>query len=1182
MFTIISKNFDPLIAPLRGTSIIEASAGTGKTYALSIIYLRLLLGLRKNTDFPKPLSVEEILVVTFTEIATKEFRNRIRLNIQRLRLACVLNQSNDPFSSSLLEQIEDTNLAAHQLLIAEQKIDKAAIFTIHGFCYRMLYQNKVNSEIPFRKTVIENEKSLLNQVIINFWRRHCYSLPVEVASIIYQNWSGPESLLAELLPYLQDKSIFIINPPNKHESIIMCYWRITDLINKLKQKWINFSEKDLTTISANVLNKKIYNSKNLSNWIKKIKKWAKLPTEDHSAPKEMERFRSSVLSNNTTMGCFPYYPLFEEIDIFYRNNLSLRKLIFVLALKEVRSSLKKEKEKRSEISFDDLLKHFDLALTNKKGKEIAKLVRSCYPIAMIDEFQDTDQQQYRIFSRIYRNQSQCGLILMGDPKQAIYSFRGADIFTYMKAKKEVSNRYTLNINWRSSPNITNAINALFKRLPEPFIFKNIPFLPASSAINNNGMRLIINGSPQKAMHIWLKCDDKTNINNYRSSMVNKCVTTLHNLLISSKNKNAWLENSSGRRPLKASDIAILVRNKTESALIRKALSVLKIPVTYSSNSNSVYKTPEARELMWLLQGVLSPNKDNLLRCALATNLMGLDSVFIDKINTNEQDWDRLVEQFICFRNIWKKKGVLPMIRKLIVVYNIGENILSGTNGERHLTDILHIGELLQEASSYLSSEYALVRWLALKIESIDSTSDTKRSLIENNNDIVHIITIHKSKGLEFPLIFLPFAADFRKNNSPFFHNRHNYQSCLDLNATPESIALAEEERLSEDLRLLYVAVTRSIYHCSIGIAPLVHRVNKKSTENELHCSALGYLIQQKRSGDAKFLYSQLKELINSSNGDIELYSFSETIEQSISLPVKSTTNLSVRVWKFPIWKPRKVTNYSQFNHTNFLSDIELKNKINKNIFSTSQKKRINLIKSYNFFYSILPDSFLHDIFLMSDFTNLSNFNWLEIKLISYGINIKWLHDIQNWIKIVINTKLDGKNLCLANLLPSRKKSVLEFYLPINKIIEKKDIDKICIRYNSLLEIFPLLNFSEINKMLTGFIDLVFLWNNKYYILDYKFNYLGDNSKFYNKESIAKEISLHRYDLQYKLYALALYRYLRYRLKYYDYQKQFGGIYCLFLRGIDEKKPDNGIYFCRPNINLIEEIDQLLNLTKTSK
>lgn len=323
-----------------------------------------------------------------------------------------------------------------------------------------------------------------------------------------------------------------------------------------------------------------------------------------------------------------------------------------------------------------------------------------------------------------------------------------------------------------------------------------------------------------------------------------CATQIRDWLRAGQTGDALLTNGDSSRPVRASDISVLVRSRREAALIRDALTLLAIPSVYLSNRDSVFETLEAQEMLWVLQAVMAPERENTLRSALATSMMGLTALDIETLNNDENAWDAVVEEFDGYRQIWHKRGVMPMLRALMSARNIAENLLATAGGERRLTDILHISELLQEAGSQLESEHALVRWLAQHILEPDSNASSQQLRLESDKHLVQIVTIHKSKGLEYPLVWLPFITHFRVQDQAFYHDRHSYEAVLDLSHAEESIALAEAERLAEDLRLLYVALTRAVWHCSLGVAPLVRRRSDKKGETDVHQSALGRLLQK--------------------------------------------------------------------------------------------------------------------------------------------------------------------------------------------------------------------------------------------------------------------------------------------------------------------------------------------------
>ncbi|PLK58363.1 exodeoxyribonuclease V subunit beta [Candidatus Palibaumannia cicadellinicola] len=1174
--------------PLQHSCLIEASAGTGKTYTLVALYLRLLLGIGGESAYARPLSVKEILLVTFTDAITQELRSRIRDNIHRLRLSCFCGYSDDPLLANLLVQITNLPLAARQLLAAEQQIDEAAIFTIHSFCQRMLNYGSLESGVLFQNKFLENESHLLQQISADFWRRYCYPLPENVARIVQQQWKSPNDLLTELLPYLHSEALVICNIQYQKESIIDCHNRIIININSLKQQWCTFAPHLHIILDINNLNRLVYSKTKILSWLKKISLWANEPTIDYEIPIELEQFKTSVLKKNTLQGEPPHHLLFASIEQFYRNPFSLREFILMLALDEIRQALEQEKKLRDEIGFDDLLRRFDSALASKGGEALAQSVRSRYPVAMIDEFQDTDPQQYRIFNRLYGVSNSSVLLLIGDPKQAIYSFRGADIFIYMRARELVKHHYTLDTNWRSAPGMVNAVNQLFLCLPKPFIFRDIPFKPVAAAESNVNLRFLLHDQPQPAMRLWLQVSNAVRVSDYQHMMARQCAVTVSDWLKAASAGLAWLEDNKGKELLQASDIAILVRNRNEAALISDALTVLSIQSIYLSNFNSVFKTTEAREIMWLLQAVLEPEQDTKLRCALATSLLSCNADIIDTFNIDEHLRNKWRAEFFTYRDIWLQRGVWPMLHYIITRNSIAELLLACSGGERCLTNVLHLGELLQAASVQLNNEYALVRWLASQIRFPNDKDKNQQLWLESDRNLVQIVTVHKSKGLEFPLVLLPFASNFRQTKWSLFHDRQQYQAWFDLSAAPNSIKLAEEERLAEDLRLLYVAVTRSIYHCCIGIAPLFHGNRKKTGASDLHLSALGYLIQQGNYGNAQFLRDQLEKLLFRARGDIALCDIKHPQSLPLTLvpaqPKTVNVALSARYWpnpKFDIWR---VTSYTGLRrHSTSLMvdlqpwlDVEVEEEASNN---SNRQQNIEPPTPHTFPCGVFAGKFLHSLFETIDFTRQLDSNCLSTKLAKNSIDQRWLPVIQQWIKTIITTSLNGTTLSLNRLDRGSYFAELPFVLSVNTVVKAQDIDKLCKHYDRLSARCPPLDFPPVKGLLKGVIDLVFCWQKRYYLLDYKSNWLGEDNDAYTSLAVEQAMIAHRYELQYQLYTLALHRYMRHRLVDYDYQRDFGGIFYLFIRGFDMNCPDlsnNSIYTCRPDVAFINQLDQMFS------
>ena len=1167
--TDTAESLDPLRLPLIGERLIEASAGTGKTFTIAALYLRLLLGLGGEAAYPRAISVEELLVVTFTEAATEELRGRIRSNIHELRIACLRGESDNPLYSALLAEIADKDDAAKTLLLAERQMDEAAVFTIHGFCQRMLSLNAFESGMLFEQQLIEDESRLRYQACADFWRRHCYPLTRDIAAVIHDVWKGPRDLLKSLDRWLQGEAPQLKSPPAPNETLAERHQQIIARIDSLKQQWREQVGEIEGVLENSGLDRRKFNRGNQGKWMEKVNAWAQEETLSYQLPDALEKFAQSFLLERTKAGGEPpVHPLFSAVESLLASSLTLTDLVLARAMVEIRDAVAREKRRRGELGFDDMLSRLDEALRGDSGETLASAIRQRFPVAMIDEFQDTDPQQYRIFRRIWRRQPETALLLIGDPKQAIYAFRGADIFTYMKARGDVAAHYTLDTNWRSSPGMVGSVNRLFSLSDNPFMFHEIPFLPVKAAAKNKGLRFTVDAADVPAMNVWLMPGDTVGSGDYQTFMAQLCATQIRDWLSAGQRGRALLWRGETSRPVQASDITVLVRNRLEAAQVREALQTLGIPSVYLSNRDSVFETLEAQELLWLLQAVLAPERENTLRSALATSMFGLTALDIENLNQDEQAWDALVEEFSEYRQIWRQRGVMPMLRALMTARHIAENLLATRGGERCLTDILHISELLQEAASQLESEHALVRWLAQHIAEPDSNAASQQMRLESDKHLVQIVTIHKSKGLEYPLVWLPFIARFRKQDQAFYHDRETFAAVLDLGQDEASLELAEAERLAEDLRLLYVALTRAVWHCSLGVAPLSSR---KSGNSDFHLSALGRLLQAGEAMDAAGLAARLADFCH---GDIALQIPGELDLTPWQAPAATIPRLSARELQRRIADDWRVTSYSGLQQHGFSGGQDLLPRLDVDAAGVGEVVEEPQLTPHQFPRGAAPGTFLHSLFEELDFTQPVPEGWMAEKLQLSGFDAQWAPVLTDWLGGVLKTRLPGPDIALNQLAARDKQVEMAFYLPIAQLLTAERLDALIRQYDPLSADTPPLDFRQVRGMLKGFIDLVFRHEGRYYLLDYKSNWLGEDREAYTRPAMEQAMRAHRYDLQYQLYSLALHRYLRHRLADYDYDRHFGGVIYLFLRGMDGQEGGQGIFTTRPVRPLIDGLDQL--------
>ena len=398
---IAVSSLDPLTFPLYGARLIEASAGTGKTYTIASLFIRLLLGHGGESAHQKPLTVEQILVVTFTEAATAELRSRIRERIQQVRLAFLQGQSNDPFTQALIEQTSDLQVAIRLLRFSELQMDEAAIYTIHGFCQRMLMQNAFESGSLFQQSLLEDDAKLLLQSCNDFWRSHFYDLSTPLSELIFSYWQNPQQLKDELRSWLSSQELQFL-PKITDFNFKKKYQSSLQAIEDLKESWIKDEADYFDIISHSGVSKRSYTKKNLPNWLAEVSQWAFQSDYSLTLPKNLLKFSQKNLDEKTPKGAKPIHPVFSQIEALLEEDLSLKNTLLIKATNWVRTNLQSSKQMQMLLGFDDLLTRLDDALQRSSDNHLAQQIKSSYPIALIDEFQDTDPVQYRIFQSIYQ------------------------------------------------------------------------------------------------------------------------------------------------------------------------------------------------------------------------------------------------------------------------------------------------------------------------------------------------------------------------------------------------------------------------------------------------------------------------------------------------------------------------------------------------------------------------------------------------------------------------------------------------------------------------------------------------------------------------------------------------------------------------------------------------------------
>lgn len=1177
--TISVSPLQPLTFPLFGRRLIEASAGTGKTYTIASLFIRLLLGHGQagKTAYHSPLTVDKILVVTFTEAATAELRSRIRERIRDTRLAFIRAESSDSFCAQLIQDSTDLERDIRLLRFAELQMDEASIFTIHGFCQRMLQQNAFESGSLFQQTLLEDDKELLKQACNDFWRSHFYQLSAPLTALIYSYWPHPQALQQELLTWLS-RSDLHFKPQIDNFNFEEKYEQSLKAINAVKQAWMDNVDDYMDIINYSGVDKRSYSKKNLPNWFNEVTEWASYIDFELTLPKNLFRFSQQELATKTKKGAVPAHACFDLIEALLAKDLSLKNMLLVKATAWVKQHLQQAKKQQMFLGFDDLLTGLDNALQLPENSQLAEQVRSLYPVALIDEFQDTDPVQYRIFDAIYDKESDTGLFMIGDPKQAIYSFRGADIFTYMGARNAVSAHYSLDYNYRSSPEMIDAVNGFFKHRLAPFIYEqDIPFTPVKSPLIARKKLQINNEQDQQQTALqFLHINGAHNADAYRDACALATVNEIKQILLLAQQAQAYIEDAAGKqKPIQANQIAILVRTGREAKIIREALLQENINSVYLSLKESVFSSDIAVDLLRILNACLHANNERLVRAAIACKLFALSPSEIHETFSNTLQWEEKITQFTHYQQIWQQDGILVMLQQCLHEQGVFSHLMANQQ-ERQLTDLLHLSELLQKNSVLHEGAFALLRWFSEQITQSSQEQGEQKQRLESEKSLVQVSTLHKSKGLEYDIVFIPFAGLYQEPKSCFFHDEQQ-RLVYDLDAEKQNKQLAAQEQLAEDIRLLYVGLTRSVYRCYLGIGPYKSR----GKSSPLLKSALGYLCfqpgEELSAGDDEQLL-RLLDSIASESAEISVRSSPRPVYQEYQALLSDNQAVEPTLFTGEIENNWWVTSYSALakNHAvaptapeKALAPIAtepLPNESVKNIFTFPRGAK--------------HGTFLHELFEEISFQESSIetiLPWLTERLTvqNYEEPELWAPILADWVMKILTHPLNTQtqnHLSLQLLSEKQKKVEMQFVIPMQPI-QASQVNQLISYYDPLSKQAGALQFNQVQGMLKGFIDLTFEFNGQYFVMDYKSNYLGDCLADYSEQAMQAAIIEHRYDFQYQLYTLALHRLLKSRLVDYDYEKHIGGVFYTFLRGM-QGEAGSGVYFCKPKFALIDALDKL--------
>lgn len=1175
---------------LHDVHIIEASAGTGKTYNIQTLFARQII--------EKAIPVNSILVVTFTEAATKELIDRIRRILKNLLhyVKSGENLSGENRIPEIIQKASTDKSFSHKMI--RQRIDKAlknfddaAIYTIHGFCNRMLEDAAFETGALFNTELIEDTDEILADVMADFFRENFYN-----QSIFTNKLLQAQGITLDRLTFFVKNVNESLDPVFLPKDIQMDLGtdNIKKGIERIKKCWDR--KEILEELSGKM--KAAYQNGKLNKKINKIEKLIDGVITGDTLD-TIAKFTNETIANEVYAKFdkkdFPSHKFFDLCDEI---SAAIDNFTYAVKLKGYQYYLKEFKQHKQEKNiktYDDMIDEVRRKVSDPDNNHLKKYIQERYEVAMVDEFQDTSPAQYEIFKNVFIDGGH-PVYFVGDPKQAIYKFRGGDIYTYNKAKKRISknNHHNLNKNWRSLPNLVSVFNFLFSDEMGEYPFANefIKYTPVDSRAFNKDDFLTYLGEQEKSPFKILFKDEKTGTAKMMDFACKQTAARIYQLL---NNNDYQIGRRGARRPLKPEDIAILVDKHARADRIKEELKKWNIPVTVQATGN-VFSTDEARDMQLLISAISDPGDLQKARALLTRKLFDqncqqLMEMSLAQESTNQEEFEEYLNLIRTSQKIWRENNFVEMLTFLMDEIELKQRFLSYYDGERILTNFLHLSELIhkQEEQSGRGMD-SIQKWFDEKYKEASRGDEEEKLRLETDRSAVRVMTVHRSKGLEFPIVFCPFLwakTVYLYNQQPKFHDDEgNYY--IDLEGSSENKNYSRDENLEELMRLLYVALTRAESQCYViwgkllgqsgskkkksSIAYLFHRdkLESNSLKKGEIAAALGSKIKSTNYKPDKIKLCEHIKLENNLGDDPDIHRYEIERPELMDDIIDFSGNTEIS------WKVSSFSSLIEHDQSAFHEYFDYDSIDNEKIALEDQES-----PEYNIFDfpgGVKTGNCWHKIFEEIDFQAEDDeiYEIVIEKLQLYNLIQSPAEDelrkskidaVYNMVESVLQASLNAPGLSLDRISCKNKIAEMEFSLSLGDEIEMEKFNSVLKDYGYQIE----LQQDIPEGMLKGFIDLVFRNDGKYYILDWKSNKIGNSYDDYVKDHLEREMHKNNYHLQYLLYTIALVKYLQKRNMKFDYESMFGGVYYLFLRGINTRLTGNGIYFNRPEHELVEEL-----------
>ncbi len=1179
---------------LAGQQIVEASAGTGKTRTITGLVLRLVM--------ERGIAVDRLLVVTYTVAATEELRDRIRTLLVAALVALRGTPSGDAMADALVARVAatDRDEATRRVEAALANFDLAGIHTIHGFCQRALAESAFESALPFDSELVPDVPELRQEVVDDFWRARVVGAPALLVQHLLEARVTPEVLAARLRSQLARPDLHVVRPdvPPDDAALAACLlvWQA------LCTAWPAARAPVEVLLRDRDVNKSTYREKSVTAWLRRMDAYVRADLPGLKGFERLQKLRADQVARAWKRGATPRtHPVLDVVQAFddareaaatlvARHHRQLR----IDLLDHARETLAARKREQRVQSFDDLLLQLLRALECSPGGRLAARLRARWAAALVDEFQDTDPVQYAIVRRIWGESGQ-PLFLVGDPKQAIYRFRGADIYAYLAARGDAAARHDLVENYRSAPDLIAAVNAVFGRVTRPFVLDDIPFLAVASG--RPVAPLVVEGDASEPFRVWFleRADSRRQLAKAAAARraAEATAAEIARLLVLGRQGRARLPAADGgERRLEGGDVAVLVRSHHQGRLVGAALARRGVPSVQQAE-DSVFASREAEQLRRVLLAVAEPSRDDILRAALGTELLGVPGDELARLLDDERAWTEWLGLFHRTHQSWREHGFARMFRELLAAQGVPARLLAHPDGERRLTNLLHLGELVQaEAARHPRGLEALVQWMAARAADPRPESEEQQLRLESDEHVVKIVTVHKSKGLQYPVVFCPFVWDgrlyavneFRERDVVGHDPERAHRATLEIEADAQSpLRLrAGYEELAETVRLFYVAVTRAIHRCTIvwgatgdssTAAPmwLLHAPEDDDPLERVRAA------KRPRVLDDATLRRDLAALVTRSAGTIRLETLRDGPETTLRAPADEPTALAARPPRRTVARGWRMASFTTLaaDRADELPDHDAQRVPTPAAGGEAERTM------FTFPSGARAGSCLHAVLEEVDFTDTdagARRTIVARALRRFGVAAEWTPVVEAMLGRVLATPLDAAGrVQLGDVPRARRLDELEFTYPLANFDApgfRAVLHATGFAGGPFAGAVDALAFGALAGFMRGFIDLVFEADGRYWLVDYKSNWLGPALEDYRAERLPAVMARESYWLQYLVYTVALHRLLRLRLPRYDYDAHVGGVFYLFLRGMT---PDlgaaSGVFHDRPSRALVDALDR---------